>query len=122
MQLITVFIVIILIVSIVSASRASRRRARLEAKKNAQNIINYKCRYTMSLFDSHPNMCPLPPTLSYKTIYDQPYQIELWDFHQKVCMPKLKSNNFERCFYILFRIILYLYIVGALIVIIVKKR
>lgn len=96
---------------------AMSRRRRSRNKSNGYVHISRqekrkKCNYVNQLFPFSGNTCSSPPAVSYKHLYDHPYQSQLWLFQQQNCIPIFSERDSN----ILSILILFIALVFAFIV------
>lgn len=48
-----------------------------------------KCHYVNKAIHNNTNTCVIIPN-SYKTIYQDSYMLDIWDYHNNVCMKKIE--------------------------------
>jgi hypothetical protein len=85
-----------------SERRAARRReqraeiARFqEAQMEETRLLEMKqrkCRHVISLFETSPTSCPVPPKTTYN-VYEPSGRAELWNFYKTQCVPAEKKRS-----------------------------
>jgi hypothetical protein len=94
MQVYNLFILFYLFINVYAStnSRMHQHQITLIDKINT-------CKYASIIF---PNICPNNLTQSYVNIYENPYIIKVWDFHQNEC---IINDNSLRCFFVIILLI-----------------
>jgi hypothetical protein len=71
-------------ISRLQEAQAEERRL-LEMKQN-------KCKYVISLFETSPTSCQVPPKTTYN-VYGPSERAELWNFYKTQCVPAEKKRS-----------------------------
>jgi len=85
-----------------SERRAARRREQREEiarfqeahaeERRLLEMKESKCRYVISLFETSPISCQVPPKTTYN-VYGPSERTELWNFYKTQCVPAEKKRS-----------------------------